>query len=341
MRKPLVGLLVGFLLVLAMLFVLGARDIVAVVRTANPVVVAASVLIGVGSVIGYGEAFRHLRGGLEPTPTGTRFHAAYYSAYFVKLSLPVGAASFPAVLAYVMAYESDTSFEQDFAVATAADLLRYTTSFLLALVGLALFLLTGGGTENGPVVAAAVGAGVVFIVSITTFSVLLFWPELVDRFVLTLAALTRTTLGRLSDRVRLAVRREAIEERLALFHATIGLLRTARQGVVAATTLTAFSVVLLVTPLWLSFAALGTWVPFALVLFAVPAGNLMGVFPLPGGLGGVELALGAVVVAAADVSVATAAAAVLLHRLATYWVPLFVGGVTSLFVTIETRWATP
>lgn len=341
MRRTIAGLVVGVALIALAVSALGLGDVIDVVRAADVWLVALSVVVGTASVVVYGEAFRQLRRRLEPTPFGGRFHVIYYSAQFVRLSLPVGAASFPAILAYVMAREGETSFEENLAVATAADLLGYTTSFLLGFVGFGVFLLTGDGLANGPVLAAAVGAGVVLTVTLGTLAILVYWPWIVDGAVLWSANAIRVTLGRLSDRIHGAVHREAVRERLELFHETIELLRGARRGVVVATTMTVISWVLIVLPLWLNFMAVGQWVPFAVVLFAVPAGNLLGFVPLPGGLGGVELAIGTVVVAAAGVGVQTAAAAVLLHRLATYWVPLLVGGLSSLFVSIEASRVAP
>lgn len=341
MRRTIVGLVAGIAIIAVAVFLLGPRGVFETVRAANLVLVATSVVVGTTSVVVYAEAFRRLRHRLEPTPFGGRFHATYYSAQFVRLSLPVGSASFPAILAYVMSREGETSFEQNLAVATAADLLGYITTLLLAFVGLGAFVLTGGGLTDGPVLAASVGFGVVLVVTLGTLAVLVTWPWVVDRLVLWTAKAVRATVGRLSDRIHEAVEPGVVAERLATFHETIELLRDARRGVVVATGLTVVSWTMIVLPLWLNFMAVGQWVPFAVVLFAVPAGNLLGFVPLPGGLGGVELAIGTVVVAATGVGIQTAAAAVLLHRLATYWTPMIVGGLSSVVVSMEASGIAP
>jgi uncharacterized membrane protein YbhN (UPF0104 family) len=62
----------------------------------------------------------------------------------------------------------------------------------------------------------------------------------------------------------------------------------------------------------------------------VPVGAIASVTPLPGGLGGIEAVLIALLVPLAGVSGATAAAAVVIHRGAIYWLPTLVGaGVSS------------
>jgi uncharacterized protein (TIRG00374 family) len=78
--------------------------------------------------------------------------------------------------------------------------------------------------------------------------------------------------------------------------------------------------------LWLSLYALGYSVPFAAVLVVVPVGAIAGITPLPGGLGGVEAVLVALLVPTTGVTVAAATAGVVLHRTATYWLPVLVGG---------------
>src|SRR5699024_10135966 len=85
----------------------------------------------------------------------------------------------------------------------------------------------------------------------------------------------------------------------------------------------------LATSLWLSLFALGHTVPVAVVLVAIPAGAMASITPLPGGLGGVELVLGALVTATSSVPLATVTAAVLIHCGATYVLPTIVGGGTA------------
>ena len=72
----------------------------------------------------------------------------------------------------------------------------------------------------------------------------------------------------------------------------------------------------------------------ALAVFLVPMAGLATWLPLPGGLGGVEVALAAGLVAATGVGVGAAAAVAILHRLCAYWAVVAVDGVcaASLFL---------
>ncbi len=78
--------------------------------------------------------------------------------------------------------------------------------------------------------------------------------------------------------------------------------------------------------LWACFRAFGEAPALTVVLMAYLLGQLGGLLPLPGGVGGIDGGLiGALIVF--SVSVAAATVAVLAYRLILFWLPLLVGGV--------------
>jgi len=79
-----------------------------------------------------------------------------------------------------------------------------------------------------------------------------------------------------------------------------------------------------VTMLWTCFRAFGAAPPLAIVWIAYLIGELGGLIPLPGGIGGVELGLVGTLVLY-GVSLAPATAAVLAYRAIGIWVPLVLG----------------
>ena len=85
----------------------------------------------------------------------------------------------------------------------------------------------------------------------------------------------------------------------------------------------------------LYFAALALSLPLdpLLVVFLVPASSLAGITPTPGGLGGVEAALVALVVALTPIAAGPAAALAIAYRATSYWFALAVGGPMALYVT--------
>src|SRR3954452_12227683 len=78
--------------------------------------------------------------------------------------------------------------------------------------------------------------------------------------------------------------------------------------------------------LWATFHAVGTTPPFTVVLMAYLIGQLGGLLPIPGGIGGIDGGLiGAYIVF--GVAAAPTAAAVLAYRLILFWLPLLVGSI--------------
>ena len=79
--------------------------------------------------------------------------------------------------------------------------------------------------------------------------------------------------------------------------------------------------------LWAAFRALGSAPPVAIVALAYLIGELGGLIPVPGGLGGIDAGLVGTLVLY-HVPLAPAAGAVLAYRAIALWVPTIVGGAT-------------
>lgn len=126
----------------------------------------------------------------------------------------------------------------------------------------------------------------------------------------------------------------AINRRIEDFFTNIERIATNPQQLLLALGFSAAGWVLLATSLWLSLLALGYAVPPAAVLVAIPVAAVAGLTPLPGGLGAVEAVLIAILVALLGHTVgqATVAAAVVIHRAATFWIPTAIGGGTVAVV---------
>jgi len=78
--------------------------------------------------------------------------------------------------------------------------------------------------------------------------------------------------------------------------------------------------------LWTTFHAIGTTPPLTVVLMAYLLGQMGGLLPIPGGIGGIDGGLiGAYIVF--GVAAAPAAAAVLAYRLILFWLPLLAGAI--------------
>ena len=84
--------------------------------------------------------------------------------------------------------------------------------------------------------------------------------------------------------------------------------------------------------LWATFHAVGTTPPIMVILMGYLIGQLGGLLPLPGGIGGIDGGLiGTLIVYGAPA--AATAAAVLIYRVILFWLPLIAGG--AAFVSVR------
>jgi uncharacterized membrane protein YbhN (UPF0104 family) len=81
--------------------------------------------------------------------------------------------------------------------------------------------------------------------------------------------------------------------------------------------------------LWACFHAVGTTLPVSVILLAYLIGQLGGLLPIPGGIGGIDGGLiGTFIVFGAPAAATTAA--VLAYRIILFWIPLILGAVAFL-----------
>ena len=79
----------------------------------------------------------------------------------------------------------------------------------------------------------------------------------------------------------------------------------------------------------MAFRAVGESVGLALVLAVVPTAVVAAIAPIPGGAGGTEVALIALLSLTTSVEAATIGAAVVLWRAVTHWLRTLAGGVVT------------
>jgi uncharacterized protein (TIRG00374 family) len=129
----------------------------------------------------------------------------------------------------------------------------------------------------------------------------------------------------------------ALRERVETFFGSVARVANDRHRLAVAMSLSALGWLGIMTSLWLSLYALGHPVDFAVVFVAIPVASIAGVTPLPGGLGALDGVLIALLVPLSGVPAAAAAGAVIVHRAATFWLPIVVGGSAATVLTTRGR----
>ncbi|MFB6189824.1 MAG: YbhN family protein [Halapricum sp.] len=241
---------------------------------------------------------------------------SYGAATFVRLVVPVGQSLGPAVFVYLVGRYTDRSYSTDLAPTSIGEVTNYLLSALLAVAGgLVVF---GTSAPARQVRIVQVGLAVVLLGSLLTGGICWRYRGSVRGWILGGAALVRATLGRLSGRARAALAPERVDTSVGQFYQTAADLADDRLLLARAIGVAAAGWILTALPLVLAADAVGASV-------SVPLG-LLGFLPLPGALGGVEIALAVLLVQLSGLGLAGATAVVLLYRVCTYWLPLLVSG---------------
>jgi|GEM_PF-639304 len=329
------GFALALLAVGGFLVAVGPEAVAAELATADLPVLAVGFLSVVVALACWSEAVRRLVATTGYSVGGSRYRRAYLSGEFLKQVLPMGQSGGPVLMSYTVSTETDAPYESTLAAASVFAFLNVVASLVLAVAGLALLVVTRRG-PTGPLlrnvlVAMVAVTGVVLLLSYLA----VYRRPLLERIALRVAAALRRTVGRLSARVEAALAPEAVEGVVRTYADSVGQLAGDRRALATTVAFAVTGWVFFLLPLYTSFLAIGDPVPYALVVFAVPVVTLLNVVPLPGGLGGFEVALAGVTAAVGGLDLSTATAAVFLFRLSNYWFLVLVGGLAAASLSVH------
>jgi len=323
--KTLAGFAVA-LLVLGLLAVgIGTDEIAAQLADADPRWLAAACVSTAVGLVAWARAWQVVLRVVGVAVPFRQLVVTYYAATFANYVTPLGQAGGEPFIAYVLARDTDAGYEDSLASVVTADLLNLLPFFTFAAVGTVVL---GVRTTLPDAVQGVAAALVLFAVGVPSAAAV-GW-----RF--------RLPLGRLAIRVVTPVARrtrffsvEGVRERLRDLNEAFERIAADPRALVHALVFSYVGWLFFALPLYFAALTVGAFVPLLLVFFIVPASTLAGLPPSPGGLGGVEAALVALLVVLAGVSTASGYAVATVYRLASYWFALGVGGVAALSVVVR------
>jgi uncharacterized protein (TIRG00374 family) len=216
-----------------------------------------------------------------------------------------------------------------------AEFLSLVASVSIALVGVVALVVFEPPTAT--LRWLGVGAGIVAVGLVVLGIVLWYRRRHVTLAVVGLAHLLYPLVYRISPRLADQVHPDDVTGSVGRCYASIDAVTADRTAVASAFGLTVLGWICFAIPLYTAALALGVPLSMALVLVLVPAAGLLTVVPLPGGLGGFELALTGLLTALAGVDLAIAGAVVILYRLCSFWFFVLVGGLCAAGSTVGLR----
>lgn len=302
---------------------IGFSNILSALSSADPTILLVTVFVAICWLTAWGMSLRAVLAILGAPITIPATVAVYTGATFANNVTPLGHAGGEPVSAFLISKVSKSEYETGLAAIASVDTLNFVPSVMLGLLGLGYFATTITFGTNLTLAAAAV-VGFALVLPIAVY---VGWH---NRY-----RLERGAVDTLTPSIRKVAEilprqsppeQDALERRIEEFFTAIERVATNPRGLVVALVFSALGWLSLAVSLWLSLFALGYTVSPAVVLVAIPAGAMAGITPLPGGLGGVGLVLGALVTATTSIPLAAVAAAVIIHRGATYVLPTAAGG---------------
>ncbi|UIO99623.1 flippase-like domain-containing protein [Halobaculum sp. CBA1158] len=325
LRATVLGFLGAFAVLGGLLYLVGVGDLLDVLRGASLEMVGFVVLATLGWLVAWSVALRTVLGVLGIRLSVVRSFLVFSGAMFSNNVTPFGQAGGEPITALLIATVADTEYERGLAAIASVDTLNFVPSITLALVGAAYFATE---TTFGTRLQFATGV-VVALALLVPAIVYLGWRNryaLEHRAIAVFVPAIRRVARLLP--VFSAPTEAAVESRIGHFFGAIERVAGDRTGIAVSLGASTLGWVLQMVALYLAFLAIGQPVPFSAMLFVVPMGAIAGVTPLPGGTGGIEAVLVAVLAALPSVSISASAAlgAVVIYRGAVYWVPVIIGG---------------
>ncbi|NEU55591.1 lysylphosphatidylglycerol synthase transmembrane domain-containing protein [Halorussus sp. MSC15.2] len=322
-RSVLVGFGAGAVVLVALYSLVGLEDVASALSRADPWLVASVCVVAVGWLFAWAMALRTVLSVIAVEVSVWRAFLLFAGATFANNVTPFGQAGGEPFSALLVSRTTGTEYENGLAAVASVDTLNFVPSITFALVGVGYYgtqFTAGDRVELAALALVALALGVPILAS-------LGWRNRyrVSEFVVSAAVPVGRTLGRVVPGVAPPDETE-IRGQIEGFFAALERVGGDHHKLALALSFSALGWLLLSVSLWLSLLALGHAVPFAAALFIVPLGSVASITPLPGGLGGVESALILLIVPITGVDAGTAAAAAVLHRGATYLLPVLLGG---------------
>ncbi|MFB6170973.1 MAG: YbhN family protein [Haloarculaceae archaeon] len=317
---------VGFVIAVALLALvaagIGVDRVVQTLADAHLRWIAAGCLSTFLCLLFWGKAWQVVLSVVGVSVPFRRLAVTYFAATFANYVTPLGQAGGEPFIAYVLARDTEASYEDSLASVVTADLLNLLPFFSFAAVGLSVLLWRAQlPAAARPLVLGLFGLAVG--VPLVALAGWLFRHAIRDGALRLMAPVVART-----DRIRL----DSIRRRIDDLYASFERIAAEPRALVGALLFAYLGWVFFALPLYFAGQALDLPLSALLVLFVVPASTLAGIVPSPGGLGGVEVALVVLLLALAPLTAAEAYAVALVYRLASYWFALVIGGVAALWV---------
>lgn len=252
-----------------------------------------------------------------------------FIGWATKLLVPAGYVAIQPVIAKKLSEETYFETEKILSFITVGDILNFAPLYTFTLVG-AILLSLGGTLPQTIVTYLLISVILAFSMSIIVFFAL-YKREVTKRAVLfglrKLNILITKIPWRKSHRYRVSI--ESFEERILNAYNSVDVLIGKRKTLTILFVISHIGVFFYILILHAVIVSFGIQASFFVAVLLVLISKIGLIVPLPGGLGGVEAIIFGGLLLLTNGSTVEITMIVLIYRLLTYWVVIFIGSVYS------------
>lgn len=326
-----VGFVVAIGILLALVYVVGIRDVLAVLAGTDRRVLAALFGIAALWMLAWSATLYLVLGAVGLGASLGRSVLIFTSMLFSDSVLPFSVVGSQPVATVLVARGTDASYEQSFAIAAIVGVLNFLPAPALAVSGSVYFALTRVPGQRVEVELAVLMA-IILGLALGGYVGWRYRWSLARGLPAIVVALQRR-LDRVLPWVSISVSDpDAVETSLGMVIKEIETVAADRRTLTASLCTATIGWVLLAAMLWLALLGAGYGTAITASLFIVPLATVSDLVPLPGGVGSIDAVLVVLLVATTGVPAAVATAAVLVYRSASFLFPVLVGGTALVFV---------
>ena len=311
----------------ALVWLAGVEETLTALARARPPIVAIVVGLAITWLVSWGLSLHIVLDALGSPISAPKAVLVFTAAMFSNNITPFGQAGGEPVSAILISEAAESEYETGLAAIASVDTLHFVPSIGMALTGIALLAMQAASVSRDLYFSVAVLA-VLFTLVVGIATLVYHYHHRIENAVATVV----TPVVQLVARVvpgRSQPDHAAVAYRIGSFFESIDRIGTERRALALAGGFSTLGWLTLGVTLWVSVSAIGASIPLAAALIAVPIGLIAGATPLPGGSGAIETTIAAILVSLTAISNGSAVAAVLIYRLATYWLPTVVGGLVA------------
>lgn len=322
-RSTILAFIVAFGILLVLLYIVGIDAVLAAMSTADPVILLLISIIVFVWIGVWSSSFFLTARVFEVKATMIESFIVYSHMMFLDNIVPFSSISADPLAALAVSRTTGADYETSLATVITVDFLNFLPAPAFGTLGLVYLLATGAFDETIFTLAVAL------IILLVGLSAVGYFGWLYRRRFATLGATaTVTVLHAISSILpRISPPDEAeIFRRLDTLISHLETMATDRISFLIISTFATIGWGVLAATLWLSMYAVGYRIPVSLALFLVSLVTVAELVPLPGGVGSSEPLFVVLLVALSGMSPALATAGILIHRGATHWMPMILGG---------------